>query len=99
MHRIFGLLVAVLLLALAPAVAQADVSANAGGPYWVEEGTPLVLGASGSAGTYSWDLNGDGTFGDASGASPTVAWAQLAALGLDGPANVGARVRVTDGTG
>ena len=34
----------------------------------------------------SWDLNGDGVFGDASGAKPTVAWGQVEALVCGGDA-------------
>ena len=77
--------------------------AVAGGPYTVLEGQPLTLNASGSSDadgdplSYSWDVNGDGTFGDATGVSPTLTWAQLTALGItDGPATFAVTVRVDD---
>ena len=83
-------------------------TANAGGPYTIAEGGSLSLNGSGSSDpdpldtlTYSWDVNGDGTFGDASGVSPTLTWSQLQVLGInDGPRTVpNVRVRVDDGHG
>jgi hypothetical protein len=80
--------------------------ASAGGPYTVPEGGSLALNASASSDpnmdplTYSWDVNGDGTFGDASGVMPTLTWSQLQALGInDGPSTYGVKVRVDDGQG
>lgn len=81
--------------------------ANAGGPYSVAEGGSLTLNASASSDadpgdtlTYSWDLNGDGVYGDATGVAPTLNWAQLQSLGInDGPATFNARVQVNDGHG
>ena len=65
-----------------------DGVADAGGPYAITEGDPLTLDGTaslaGPGATYSWDVNGDGTFGDATGASPTLTWTDLEALGLDG---------------
>ena len=67
------------------------VSFDAGGPYTVAEGDPLTLAGSGTAVpgvTYSWDLNGDDDFSDATGLAPTLSWAQLEALGIDdGPSS------------
>jgi PKD repeat protein len=77
---------------------------DAGGPYSVAEGGTLHLDAGGTTDadgdtlTYSWDVNGDGTFGDATGVSPSLTWAQLSALGInDGPASFQVKVRVSDG--
>jgi PKD repeat protein len=68
--------------------------ANAGGPYLVQEGTPLTLDSTGSWDpdgdvlTFEWDLDGDGVF-ETAGPSPTHTW------GDDGTFLV--RVRVSDG--
>src|SRR5262249_37656959 len=84
--------------------ANAAPSAKAGGPYTIDEGSALHLNGSGSSDpeadalTYTWDVDGNGTFGDATGVQPTLTWAQLAALGLDGPADRTVSVRVSDGT-
>ena len=78
-------------------------TANAGGPYTAAEGSSLTLSGSGTdangdALTYSWDINGDGTYGDATGASPTLNRAAREALGInDGPATFNVRLRVSDG--
>lgn len=70
----------------------------AGGPYTITEGQSLTLSATGPlAPGYSWDINGDGVFTDAVGASPTLTWAQLNALGInDGPATFIVRLRLSD---
>ena len=69
-------------------------TADPGGPYTISEGDALHLDASassdpdGDALSYSWDVNGDGQFGDAIGIQPTLSWSQLQALGIvDGPAS------------
>lgn len=89
------------------AVTNQPPTANAGGPYVIDEGGSLSLDGPGSYDpdgdplVYNWDLNGDGIFGDATRDSPTINWAQLVALGInDGPRtvpNVG--LRVDDGHG
>jgi PKD repeat protein len=75
--------------------------ADAGGPYSIAEGDDLVLDASaslaGTAASFSWDVDGDGTFGDAAGATPTVTWDELVALGVDGDGDFTVTVQVTDG--
>ena len=64
--------------------------ADAGGPYTVAEGAALALDATGAGldpdATYAWDLDADGAYDDATGATPTVPPTALATLGLaDGP--------------
>ena len=63
-----------------------EVVADAGGPYTIEEGDPLVLDGSGSTGSptsWNWDLDNDGQFDDATGSNPSVSWAILTAVGVD----------------
>lgn len=78
-------------------------TADAGGPYALAEGGSLALHAQasdpdGDALTYSWSINGH--VGAASGANPTLTWAQLQALGVDdGPATFAVTVQVDDGHG
>ena len=55
--------------------------ARAGGPYSILWGNSLSLDAAGSSDpnpgqvlSYSWDINGDGAFGDATGIAPTLGW-------------------------
>jgi Ca2+-binding RTX toxin-like protein len=86
-------------------VANQPPTAKAGGPYTINEGSSLTLNAGASSDpngdplTYSWDVNGDGTFGDATGVSPTLSWAALNALGItDGSMIINTvKVRVSDG--
>ena len=64
-----------------------EPEADAGGPYTVQSGDSLQLAGSGTDAdddtlTYSWDLNDDTVFGDATGATPTLTTAQLQALGI-----------------
>jgi hypothetical protein len=80
--------------------------ASAGGPYTINEGDALTFDGSGSSDadgdtlTYTWDINGDGVFGDATGVKPTLTWAQLQALGIDdGPHTFNVQVQVDDGHG
>jgi 6-phosphogluconolactonase (cycloisomerase 2 family)/Ca2+-binding RTX toxin-like protein len=60
---------------------------DAGGLYHISEGEHLNLDGSGSSappGTveYDWDVDGDGSFGDASGANPVLGWEQLWHMGV-----------------
>lgn len=79
--------------------------ADAGGPYTINEAASVTLDASGSADpdddplAYSWDIDNDGTYGDVTGESPAVTWAQLASFGItdDGTYTIG--VQVDDGDG
>lgn len=77
---------------------------SAGGPYTVTEGESLSLTASIDPAfdpqSYTWDVNGNGVYGDALGISPTLTWAQLEALGINnGPDAVAVRVRATSVNG
>ena len=79
-------------------------TASAGTSHTISEGSSLTLHAVASdpdhdALTYSWDINGDGTFGDTTGASPTLTWAQLQALGVDYQGTFNISVMVNDGHG
>ena len=71
--------------------------ADANGPYTVDEGGTYTLDASGSSDldgdplTFTWDINDDGVFGDATGPTPT-----LSAAGLDDSVTT-VSVRVSDG--
>src|SRR5262249_59310373 len=78
-------------------------TSHAGGPYALDEGGSGTLDASASSDpngdplTYSWDVNGDGVYGDATGVNPTLTWAELQALGIaDGPSTWNVTVRVSD---
>ena len=74
---------------------NAPPSANAGGPYAVDEGVSITLDGSGSSDpngdplTYAWDLDNDGLFDD--GANATAAFAGVD----DATATVG--LQVSDG--
>lgn len=66
----------------------------------------MTLDASASADidsaalTYAWELDGNNSFDDATGVSPTLTWAQLQSLGInDGDRSYLIEVRVDDGDG
>ena len=67
--------------------------------YTISEGQSLTLAGSGTelSGdplSYTWDINGDGTFYDATGATPTLTWPQLNYLGItNGPATFNVTLR------
>ncbi len=97
---------AVLQVATGTVAPNQPPTASVGGPYTINEGDSLTLDASHSSDpdgdplTYSWDINGDGIFGDATGVDPTLTWAQLQALGIvNGPSSFSPQVRVDDGQG
>jgi hypothetical protein len=79
--------------------------ASAGGPYTITEGDSLSLSAAGTVvpggqtASYEWDINGDGTFTDAVGTSPTLTWQQLVALGVNDDGTYRVAVRVTTSSG
>lgn len=79
-------------------------SVDAGGPYTIDEGEELALLASGSDPngddiTYSWDMDGDGVFDDATGSNPTLTWAQLWNLGITDDGEFAVTVQVANGRG
>lgn len=79
--------------------------ADAGGPYTIDEGDSLTLDGSGSSDpdgdalSYEWDLDNDGIFGDATGVSPTLTWAQLTGFGIADDGSYPIKLRVDDGNG
>jgi hypothetical protein len=77
---------------------------SAGGPYVINEGQGLTVTAAATDPDkdkliFTWDLNGDGKFGDAVGQTVTLTAAQMAALGLEDGTGVPRtiRVRIKDG--
>jgi PKD repeat protein len=64
---------------------------DAGGPYTVDEGSSVTISATGSGNDllYEWDLDEDGEYDDATGAS-------FEYTGVDGPRTQAISVRVTD---
>jgi len=77
---------------------QGSPTADAGGPYNVDEGASVTVTASGNdpeggALTYAWDLDNDGIF-ETPGQSAT-----FSAASLDGPSSYTIAVQVTDNGG
>ena len=89
------------------AVANVAPTADAGGPYAINEGDTLNLNASASTDpetdplTYEWDLSYDGiTFNaEATGETPILSWAALQAEGIDDDGTYTIAVRTDDGQG
>src|SRR5262249_9363625 len=48
--------------------------------------------------SFSWDINNQGTFGDVTGANPTLTWDQLVGYGVSDPGTYPLTARVPDGT-
>ena len=77
-------------------------SANAGGPYTINEGDSIILNASASSDpngdplTFSWDLDNDSVFGDVTGETPTVSWATLVSFGINAAGSYPISVEVDD---
>ena len=80
-------------------------TADAGGPYTIVAGNGVTLDGTKSSDpdgdtlAYSWDVNGDGVFGDATTANPSLTWADLQALGIAGGNTYSLSVQVDDGHG
>lgn len=84
--------------------------ADAGGPYAIAIGERLVLSAAASSdpdaacgdaiAKYAWDLDGDGSYDDARGVAPVLAWGRVQSLvcggGCAAGVNRSVQVRVTD---
>jgi hypothetical protein len=91
------------------AIAPEQLTASAGGPYAIQEGSSLTLNASASVDpllanpsakqpTYSWTING--VANAATGVNPTLTWTQLQGLGItDETAPVPVSVLLDDGYG
>jgi len=68
--------------------------ADANGPYEMDMGDDVALDGTGSSDvdipdgdsiTYAWDLDNDGQFDDATGATPLVTWTDIVDMGLSYP--------------
>src|SRR5581483_217748 len=80
--------------------------ANAGGLYRILAGHGVTLNGQASFDSdtafgdyiagYLWDINGDGVYGDATGSSPTLTWAQLQTFNITAQGSYTVRLRVTD---
>ncbi len=83
--------------------------ANTGGPYAIEVGQGISLNATASSdpdaasgdsiASYSWDINNDGTFGDATGVTPALTWGQLQSFGISSPGTYTIKLQITDAFG
>ncbi len=91
--------------AVAVSAANQDPVATFTQPPDIAEGDGVTLDASSSSDpdgdplAFTWDLDADGQFDDATGPTPSVTWAQLQALGIDDDGTHPISVRVDDGRG
>jgi len=78
-------------------------TANAGGPYTAYVGSGITLNATGSSDpgadplTYTWDVDHDGLYGDAVGATPSLSAAQISNFAAGSTHIID--MRVTDSSG
>jgi hypothetical protein len=71
--------------------------------FTTSEGNSVTLTVNQPSGTapalnFSWDLNNDGVFGDATGATVTPTWQQLINLGIEDAGTYPIALQVSDGT-
>ena len=87
---------------------NSDPTADAGGPYTINEGESVNLDGSASSDpdtdplTFAWDLDNDGNFGEPgepTAESPTVDWSTLQTYGIDDDGVYTIGLRVDDGRG
>lgn len=90
-------------------IGTAPYNVSAGGPYNRNDGNGVTLHASalddaaeaayseaGGPLTYSWDLDNNGTYGDATGQDPFVSWSTFQSLGINKPGSYPIRVQAHD---
>jgi hypothetical protein len=73
------------------------------GAFSTSEGSSVTLTVNQPTGTtpgltFSWDLNNDGVFGDATGSTVSLTWAQLISFGINDAGTYPIAVQVSDGT-
>ena len=78
--------------------------AEIAGPFAIAEGESVTFSSAGSRDfgrsvTYTWDLDGDGLFGDVLGPNPTLSWSRLRALGIDDDGRYNIALRLTNDLG